>query len=93
MRMEMENNKVKPHFREAHYQISGRFKKKKVENKGKSILIHINYHPRGIQRNNLQSIYNKTLAQEIPNKVIIAMSRPKNLQDRLCQSRLQDIPH
>ena len=85
---------IKPHFREAHYQITGRFEKKqKIENKGKPIFIHINYHPRGIQRNDLRSIYNETLAQEIPNKVIIAVSRPKNLRDRLCRSRLQDVPH
>ena len=85
---------IKPHFREAHYQITGRFeKKRKIENKGKPIFIHINYHPRGIQRNDLRSIYNETLAQEIPNKVIIAVSRPKNLRDRLCRSRLQDVPH
>ena len=51
--------------------------KEKRREKVKPIFIHIAYHTREIQWNNLQSIYNKTLAQEILTKIIIAIWRQK----------------
>ena len=55
------------------------------------IFIHSTYHPRGIQRSDLRKIFMETLGQEIPNPLIIAVSRPRNLRDRLCNSSLEYI--
>ena len=56
------------------------------------VIIHLKYHPRGIQRSDLRRIYNQTLGVKIKNKVIIAVSRPKNLREQLCRSHLPSMP-
>ena len=55
------------------------------------IFIHMTYHPRGIQRSQLRQIYMETLGQEIENPLIIAVSRPKNIKDRICSSKLPPV--
>ena len=45
------------------------------------IIFHLKYHPQGIQRERVQSVYAKTMAPilKTERKIIIAVSRPKNL--------------
>jgi len=78
-----------PIFRDAHYRNTGKhIKVNKPTSTMRPIFIHSTYHPRGIQRQDLRRIFMETLGQEIPNPLIVAVSRPKNLRDRLCCSKL-----
>jgi hypothetical protein len=59
----------------------------------KPIISHLEYHPRGIQRSQVRQVYLDTLAPLLPDQnLILAVSRPQNLQDRVCSTRLPDIP-
>ena len=82
--------KIKPIFKEAHERITG---KKKRQNKPKSkiipILIHTKFHPRAIQRNRFRQIDDDTLRIFISIPLIVAVSRPKNLRERLRSSKLK----
>jgi hypothetical protein len=59
-----------------------------------TLFIHWQYHPSDISKSTLRSIYNKTLqGHDNFNDMRIALSRPRNLRDILCNSKLHDIPH
>jgi hypothetical protein len=59
----------------------------------KAIIFHLEYHPRGIQRSQVRQVYSDTLAPFLPDrKLILAVSRPRNLRDRICSTRLPDVP-
>ena len=59
----------------------------------KAIIFHLEYHPRGIQRSQVRQVYSETLAPILPDRhLIMAVSRPRNLRDRVCNTRLADIP-
>lgn len=49
---------------------------------------HLPFHPRGIQRENIQQEYTTHLQKRLPHTLTVAISRPRNLKDRLCNSRL-----
>jgi hypothetical protein len=54
-----------------------------------TLYIHWTHHPSGIQRSDLRRIYNKTLEpHDINNKMIVAISWPKNLRDILTRFTL-----
>ena len=57
-----------------------------------TLYIHWQYHPNDIKKSTIRAIYNQTL-QGIDNfhTMKIAMSRPKNLRDYLCHTRLPDM--
>jgi hypothetical protein len=58
----------------------------------KSIIFHMEYHPRRIKRSQVRQVYSDTLAPFLPDrKLILAVSRPKNLRDRVCSTRLPDV--
>ena len=42
-------------------------------------------------RNQFREIFDSTLGKHISNPLIIAVSRPKNLRERLCSSKLQPV--
>jgi hypothetical protein len=59
----------------------------------KPIFFHLPYHPRGIQRTTIRKIFDASLKKVLPHRpLIVAVSRPKNLGDRVCQTRLPDVP-
>jgi hypothetical protein len=59
-----------------------------------TLSIHWDYHPNGLNRSDIRSIYNNTLQQVVNyNKITIAISRPKNLQDILSRSPLDPPKH
>ena len=59
----------------------------------KTIIFHLEYHPRGIQRSQVRQVYSDTLAPLLPERnLILAVSRPRNLRDRVCSTRLPDVP-
>jgi hypothetical protein len=59
----------------------------------KPIIFHLEYHPGGIQRSQVRQVYSDTLAPLLPDRnLILAVSRPRNLLDRVCSTRLPDIP-
>ena len=83
---------ISPIIRNAHYALTNKCtttQLKKLEMH--SIIIHSTYHPRGIQRQDICEIYMETLGQDIKNPIIIAKSRPKNLRNQLCRSKLPII--
>jgi hypothetical protein len=57
------------------------------------IIFHLTYHPRGLQRAQIHSVYTETMAPllETERQLIIAVSHPKNLQDRVCSTRLPNV--
>ena len=56
------------------------------------IFFHLPFHPKGIQRTTIRSLYSKTLEPHIPGrKLTVAVSRPKNIRDRLCKTVLERI--
>jgi hypothetical protein len=64
--------------------------RKKTQN---PLIFHLKFHPRGITRSNIRTIYDTTIGPLIPNRrLLVAVSRPKNLGDRVCSTRLQDVP-
>ena len=85
---------LRPLFRDAYYGITASKTKSNINkpnNNMQPLYIHIVYHPRGIMRTQLRQIYLETLGQIIDNPVTIAVARPKNLKQRLCNSKLQHV--
>ena len=80
-------------FNAAHNRITGKTQAKNRPYQGQPLIIHAEYHPRGLQRSDLNSIFKTTLGTHVPNQTIIALSRPKNLGDRLVRSKLPDVPN
>jgi hypothetical protein len=65
-----------------------------AENNTDTLFIHWRYHPHGIQRSDLRSLYNETLKPILNyNKVTVAISRPKNLRDILSKTSLETPEH
>ena len=65
-----------------------------TENNSTSIFYHLPYHPKGITRHHVRNHYDRTLGPLLPNRQLtVAMSRPKNLADGLCRTRLQPLLH
>ena len=86
---------VCPIFCEAHNRITDNHTvNPNLINKPKMqpLIIHNTYHPRGLQQQDIRKIFNKTLGQVIKNPIIIAQSRPRNLKNRLCRSKLSLLP-
>ena len=85
-------NYIAPIFMAAHDRITGKSKRRiKPNTKLQPIILHTKYHPRGIQQQQLQKLYNDTLGVAIKNPVIIATSRPRNLKDILTRSKLPPV--
>jgi hypothetical protein len=62
-------------------------------NDPKPIFFHLPYHPRGIARTTIRKTFDTTLKKLMPQRpLIVAVSRPKNLGDRVCRTRLPDVP-
>ena len=68
-------------FSDAHRRITGIDKKRLKKETGQPIFLHTTYHPRGLQRQQYRDIFKKTLGEVIPNRLIIAQQRPRNLKD------------
>jgi hypothetical protein len=68
---------------------------KTTNNNDENILyIHWRHHPHNINKSTIREIYNNTLkGNDSFNQMRLAVSRPKNLRDILCQTRLPDIEH
>jgi hypothetical protein len=64
-----------------------------VAKTAKPLFFHMQYHPRGLQRQQVRAAYNETLAPllEKDRRLVIAVSRPRNLRDRVCSTRLPDV--
>jgi len=55
----------------------------------KPLIFHLKYHPRGISRQQVRTAYSEMLESLMPERhLLIAVSRPKNLKDRLCSTIL-----
>jgi hypothetical protein len=59
----------------------------------KPIIFHLPYHPRGIQRQTIREVFNSTIGTHLQDrKLIVAVSRPRNLHERLSKTILSDVP-
>jgi hypothetical protein len=57
------------------------------------LIFHLSYHPRGLTRQQVRKVYADTIGPLIPDRrLLVAVSRPKNIRDRICRTRLADIP-
>jgi hypothetical protein len=62
----------------------------KNNNEDKNLFIHWQFHPNGLQRQDIRQSFNSTLQSHTPfERMIIAMSRPKNLRDILTRAALK----
>jgi hypothetical protein len=62
----------------------------KNNNEDKNLFIHWQFHPKGLQRQDICQSFNSTLQSHTPfERMIIAMSRPKNLRDILTRAALK----
>ena len=86
-------DKIRPVFKDAHDRITGKTTKPKPKSNCnmKPIFIHAKHQPRAIQRDQFRNIFDTTLGKHISNPLIIAVSRPKNLRERLCSSKLKPV--
>ena len=56
------------------------------------LCFHLPFHPRGVQRTAIRKHYAGTLAPHLPERrLIVAISRDKNLRDRLCSTILESV--
>ncbi len=85
-----------PLFFEATERLSIRADQGKVESAAenlKPIFFHLPYHPRGITRTTIRKTFDSSLKKLLPDRrLIVAVSRPKSLGDRVCRTRLPDVP-
>jgi hypothetical protein len=59
----------------------------------KPIIFHLQHHPRGITRQQVRSAFSDTLGPFLKDRrLLIAVSRPKNIKDRICSTRLATLP-
>ena len=57
------------------------------------LIFHLQHHPRGVSRQQVRKAYSKFIEPLIPERsLIVAVLRPKNIRDRVCRTRLLDIP-
>jgi hypothetical protein len=57
------------------------------------IFYHLPFHARGINRQQVRKAFDTTIGPLIneDRRLTVAVSRPRNLRDRLCNSRLKDV--
>lgn len=66
---------------------------KKPKPRGKQLFFHLPYHPRGIQRSTIQQLYSRYMRTVLPDcSLTVAVSRPRNLGDRVCSATLPNKP-
>jgi hypothetical protein len=92
---------LKPLFEESAIRLQAQLSQRRTlppplpdpnEKAKKPIIFHLEYHPRGIQRSQVRQVYSDTLATVLPDRnLILAVSRPRNLRDRVCSTRLPDV--
>jgi hypothetical protein len=60
----------------------------------KPIIFHLKHHPRGITRQHVRSAFAETLGPLLKDsrRLLITVSRPKNIKDRISSTRLADLP-
>ena len=80
---------LKPLFEEASVRLQTQLRYRQPPDPNdpakKAIIFHLEYHPRGIQRSQVRQVYSNTLAPFLPDrKLTLAVSRPRNLRDRIC---------
>jgi hypothetical protein len=57
------------------------------------LIFHLKHHPRGVTRQQVRTAYSEFMEPIISDRnLIIAVSRPKNIKDRVCHTQLPDIP-
>jgi hypothetical protein len=62
----------------------------KSNNEDNNLFIHWQFHPKGLQRQDIRQSFNSTLQSHTPfERMIIAISRPKNLRDVLTKAALK----
>jgi hypothetical protein len=54
-----------------------------------TLYIHWTHHPKGIQRSEIHQLYNQTIKpHKTHDRMVVAMSRPRNLRDVLTRTAL-----
>jgi hypothetical protein len=56
------------------------------------LIFHLLYHPRGLTHQQVRQVYADTVGHLVPERrFLVAGSRPKNIQDQVCRTRLTNI--
>jgi hypothetical protein len=62
---------------------------KETTDTSNTLFIHWTHHPHGIHRSGIRQIYKQTLQlNDTHDRMVVAMSRPKNLRDILTKTKL-----
>ena len=93
---------LKPVFKEAmqhlqahppHCRSTQKIASSKTEDSN-TLFFHLPFHPRGLQHKTIQQLHQQHVAAVMPDcKLTVAVSRPKNLSDRVCSTKLCDVPN
>jgi len=66
---------------------------KKQRTNKKRLFFHLPYHPRGVTRQQIRQAYERHLGTVLPDcSLTIAVSRPRNIGDRVCSTVLPSVP-
>jgi hypothetical protein len=75
-------------------QLNNAYLKQPSRDEGNTLYVHQTYHPHGIQRGVIRTLYNKTLKPILDfDRMTVAISRPRNLRDILTKASLTLPPH
>jgi len=81
-----------PIFREACLHLHSEISPPPNTTTQQRIFFHLPYHSRGIQRHHIRNAFNTTLSTLLDCNLTVAVSRPKNIGDRVCSAVLSDLP-
>jgi hypothetical protein len=75
-------------------QLNNAYLKQPSQDEGNTLYMHQTFHPHGIQRGVIRTLYNKTLKPILDfDRMTVAISRPRNLRDILTKAFLTLPPH
>jgi hypothetical protein len=81
--------KLYPIFTQTATKLDNLFTPPTPSDSGNTLYIHWAHHPNGLQRSDIRWIYNQTLQQfDIHDRMVVTLSRPKNLRDILTKTAL-----
>ena len=63
-----------------------------TDTENRPLFFHLDYHPRGIQRQQIRAAFHNTLGTIFPNhQLIVAQHRLPNIRDRICKTKLTNV--
>jgi len=75
-------------------QLNNTYLQQSSQSNRNTLYIHQTFHPHGIERTGIRTLFNKTLEPILDfNRMTVTISRPRNLKDILTKASLMMPPH